>query len=452
MPLALTVNGVLFADDFARPDGTPLGANYTIVSGNWQILGGKLFVNPSTGNEQIIVSAVAARRDVHVQAIARRSTLALYAGAMLRRTGAFFYQLDTGSNTDGDVDRPRYYANVNGGYFRIAVGAAGQSGIVGAASLIKHSAFVTIIRAFVNGLITNDAVDANPVTQVNGDIRLYCQYGGANPGGSATFEKLVITSSRIVTVTGLPAGWKIRAGGLTSAAVVGAGAATLDIADVQFPAALDILDGAGAVSETFVAGVNGGDSYAWTPIVVPAPWQPADVAPASGWLRSDDMPGMRSRVWRLPAQTYAAANAFDYTRQDPEVEVWSPAAAIDFGAIAGQSTFLALLHEFTLIPKAHEVFDIAVSWDDGMRIYADGKLVWDNFGDGFGVFHFNLDFTDGEPKRIRVEQVQGPGVHHFGWAWSSASVAAENIPALYLIPRSSFIGADAAPVSLWAPA
>jgi hypothetical protein len=440
MPLARTVVGRLFYDDFARADGPP-GANYAL-SGAPTIVGGKLTI--PDGARIDVIAAGTGRRDYHAQALVRRGSLAYYGRLLARLTPTqnFFYFIDSGATTDPNGNVPRFYS-WTGAFNLLALGAAGQSGLVNSLMRLTLTLLGPTISAFLNGTVTLNANDPNPITQVVGTVSVGAQ------AGPVTCEHIIVCTTRSVIVTGLPAGWKIRCGALVSPAVVGAGAATLDLLDTQLPTAIDVLDATNTLIES-TANVDGGDTYAWTPIVIPAPWQPADGAPASDWLRSDDLPGMRTRVWRLPAQTYAAANAFDYTRQDPEAEVWSLTAAIDFGAIAGQSTFLALLHEFTIIPKTREVYDMAVNWDDGMRIFVNGVKVWDNFGDGFGVFHLNLDFTDGEPKRIRVEQVQGPGVHHFAMQWSSASVALEAIPQKNLIPLTSALVADAAPASAWA--
>jgi hypothetical protein len=70
-----------------------------------------------------------------------------------------------------------------------------------------------------------------------------------------------------VTITGLPAGYKLRVGGVTSAAAVAGQPTTVDAGGTSFPVAqIEILDQANTVVKVYAPsdGVWGGDGYAFS--------------------------------------------------------------------------------------------------------------------------------------------------------------------------------------------
>jgi hypothetical protein len=269
MTLTRTVSGLIFHDDFNRADG-PVGANYSIISGPWVILNGKLHIVTTSVNDRIEVTAAGNLQNVHVQFRAVRQDVRSYLGSQIRTTGSFWFQCDSGASTDGDANRPRYYSQLTGSYFRFAVGYIGQAGPVGSSMLMQHGAFgnPTATRGGVNGNFDTN-VDGNSATQVAGKVWLYAQSGGAT-GLTADFDELYIAGSRIVTVTGLPAGATIRVGGprgQTSGVAVG-GTASVDMLDVEMPAVLEVLDSGGATIDV-TAGIIGGDTWNHVLAVIP---------------------------------------------------------------------------------------------------------------------------------------------------------------------------------------
>jgi hypothetical protein len=382
MTLTRTVSGLIFHDDFNRADG-PVGANYSIIAGPWVILGGKLHIVTTSNNDRIEVTAAGNRQDVHVQFRAVRQDLRSYIGSQIRTTGSFWFQCDSGATTDGDPNQPRYYSQLTGSYFRFAVGYAGQSGPVGSSMLMQHGAFgnPSATRGGVNGNFDTN-VDGNSATQVAGKVWLYAQSGGTT-GLTADFDDLYITGSRIVTVTGLPAGAVIRVGGSRgqTSGVAVAGVASVDMLDVEMPAVLEVLDAGGATLDA-VVGVIGGDSwgYAATTISTTSVTRTtAGLLFADDFARADGAPGanwtIESGAWdifgnRLRGQPGSGA-AIDIrlaalaARVDMHVQVTTSRSLL--------TNYLSLMARYVVGSGNHYLADIGGTGDgtdpDRSRLY-----------------------------------------------------------------------------------
>ncbi len=268
--LSRTSTGLLFSDDFNRADGPP-GANYTAIAGVWVIAGNKLSVTTTTLNDRLEVTGLGNVQNAYVQVKANRASLLNYAGFNMRHftTGyTFWYQIDTGASTDGDADRPRGYSHLNGSYFKIAVGAPGQSGAAGADALLQASALgsPTVVRFGSNGLVAQNT-DPNPQSEVAGKLELYAQ--AQNPGGTlgltVTFENLVVCSSENIIISNIPDNWKVRIAGVPDSAAAADGLVVVNTFGLEMPFTdIRILDDTGTEVKTLTpaGGVFCGDVYA----------------------------------------------------------------------------------------------------------------------------------------------------------------------------------------------
>jgi hypothetical protein len=261
---------------------------------------------------------------------------------------------------------------------------------------------------------------------------------------SVAYDNFVCCKGNKITCIGMEPGTKLRCGGIDAVEV--AGTATIDFGNATFPLPnAQIVSAANVVLDTLTVEVFGGDTFAWS--AIPAIWQPTDLAVNTAWIPMTDPFAMRTRGWRLVPATYAQAAVHNFN-STPEAEWYEAIPFLDFRDVLGTVNFIALLHELTLIPQTKEVYTLEVAYDDGVRLYVDGVKVFDNFGDGFGSFTVALDFTNGRPKVIRVEQVQGPGVQHFGLYWSSASIARVPVPATQCRAPVTWVG-EVKPVTAW---
>lgn len=273
MAITRSSTGLVFRDTFNRADGAP-GANYTIQSGGWAISGNKLAItSPSSGGASIAVNAFANRKDYHVQILSTRQLLTNYAIVVVRQVSASpetEYFGDLGSTTDGAVPgQPRLHRATNGAFTRIGAGAFASTPNV--AARINLSAIGTDIRLWANGVQQVAVVDATAANDGIGKMLLSVQ--GQGGAGLIQFDDLIVCSDRTVTIADLPAGHKIRAAGIVSAAEVG-GSASIDLLGTSLPAAqIDVLDASDAVVESFAPadGVWGGDAYEYSDAPVEPP-------------------------------------------------------------------------------------------------------------------------------------------------------------------------------------
>jgi hypothetical protein len=94
---------------------------------------------------------------------------------------------------------------------------------------------------------------------------------GLRDGGTSadqeSWDDVVVTSSNSLTVTGLPVGYKLRVGALTSAAATSSGMISFDLQGTKFPIAqIEILDTSGNVVKQIAPadGAWGGDEFTFT--------------------------------------------------------------------------------------------------------------------------------------------------------------------------------------------
>jgi hypothetical protein len=261
MALIRTSTGLLLRDQFDRADGAP-GASYDSASGTWSITSNKLRYELGTPLIRVAGLDVA---DVVVQAVRPFANTSDYGGWRLRHAagGGSYIMFDMGSDT-GQL-RCRIYRWTGATYSLIAV-SAGINHLTYPGAWLRKTVLVgTMAYFYLDGVL-----------MCSGAVPAASGVAGANEvwlGGAAnvanTFDDLVLTSpTNGVSITTLPAGWKLRAGGVT--ATESGGEAAVDVAGATFPLALvEVLDGANAVQDTFSGEVWGGDEFE-----VPAPTTP----------------------------------------------------------------------------------------------------------------------------------------------------------------------------------
>lgn len=257
--LTRTVLGLIFTDAFGRADGAP-GANWSIESGAWAIVGGKLQVTLADANA-VWIKCVGAGSltDCCVTADVFRSSTVGNASLATRRTAVNTHYLgDIGSQFDAsDSNRSRIYRIVAGAATRLTGGATGFAGGI----TQRHSftcAYANTLELHLDGIAQTGAVDATPIAGP-GDVCLIAQGNGM----TATFDNVFVTKGRTVKVTQLPLGYKVRCNGLTSAGASGTGIIDLDLGGPAYPIAtgVEILTAADVVVATLAGDVYGGDEF-----------------------------------------------------------------------------------------------------------------------------------------------------------------------------------------------
>lgn len=257
--LTRTTTGLLFRDDFNRADGE-LGADWTAESGSWTISNGELRAVTTQGANTVLrLNGFANRRDFHVQVKNARSNLVNY-GTMWVRRSSGFYQVDLGASSDaGRANVPRVYRN-NGWWGLLAYGVT--SAVTDTAYRVSYSLADKEHRLWVNG-IRQLVAQESASTDLGAGGFAFNTYGNVS-GGVVRFDNLVICSDRIVTITGLPAGYRLRIAGLLSELATAGVSVTLDLMGTELPLPqIEVLDSTGAVVKVFAPadGVWGGDRY-----------------------------------------------------------------------------------------------------------------------------------------------------------------------------------------------
>ena len=256
-----TTTGLLFRDQFNRPNGA-VGADWVAESGSWGIVNNALEVNPGWGGSAVIrLAALANRKDFHIQATTSRSNLGNYAALQARRSGGMMYQADLGSTTE-QSGKPRLYRMTSGGWVFLGYGTF--TSVATTAHRLTFSIIGTSLRLYVDELRLISVADATPANDVYGNFSLNAY--GAGGAGTVRFDDVVVTSSRIVSMTGLPAGFRIRAGEIMSDPALVGGTVSLDLLSTTLPIAqLEVLDADDVVVKVFAPadGVWAGDSYSF---------------------------------------------------------------------------------------------------------------------------------------------------------------------------------------------
>jgi hypothetical protein len=212
--------------------------------------------------------------NLHTQMTALRvTTLQHYITIMHRAVGASsaeseLYQFDIGGATDGfDPNRSRLYRKTFGAYTRLAGGYVPPSFGLGTPNRLTFSSIGTDESGWIDGVLAAQAVDGVAQNQVAGYLQL--DFGEVGGAGTMFVDDLMVCTSRIVTATGMPAGWKLRAAGVTGAGAAG-GSATVDLGGALLPVPLlEVLDPTGNVIDS-IATVYGGDTYRFALDVMPA--------------------------------------------------------------------------------------------------------------------------------------------------------------------------------------
>jgi hypothetical protein len=168
MTFALTSTGLVFRDQFNRPNGAP-GANWTIESGTWVIENGVL-KSSSSGETLIRCDGFAARVDQHVQFSSARDTLASYITLFYRRQGTNWYLSDVGSTADGSDPTSMRMYRYTSGYVRIGAGWSRNLIANRVFGRINASAIGTEQRGWFNGALHASASDATPANQAAGTL------------------------------------------------------------------------------------------------------------------------------------------------------------------------------------------------------------------------------------------------------------------------------------------
>jgi hypothetical protein len=257
--VARTSSGLLYRDQFNRADGA-VGSDWVAESGAWSVVGNALQIPIGLNTEAILrLTALANRKDFHIQVWNSRSYLGNYGAIFARRSGITYYLADLGSSTEAG-GKPRAYRRTGGGYALLGYGTFASSASV--MHRLTFSVLGTERRVWANGTQQVSATDATAFNDIVGNLSLNAY--GMGSAGTVRFDDLIVCSARTITIAGLPAGFKLRVGGLTSAPATIGNLVTLDLLGTELPVAqIEILDGLGAVFKTVspADGVWGGDRY-----------------------------------------------------------------------------------------------------------------------------------------------------------------------------------------------
>ena len=280
--ITLSATGLLFRDLFNRADGAP-GADWTVVSGTWTINSNKLrgvADNNQTRELQLVAGALAARKEFHCQYYVTRANNKAWCQFSARmnagRTIKYVQTIAADDAGGGQANESHIY-QYNAGFnliSRVAGGAAGAGVQQRCTFSILGTGAPVVLRSWIDG--TRDSGNVNDSTAANnitGSIGFGTFGQPAGPASSnVDIDDMIVCSSRTVTLAGLPAGFKLRLAGITSAASDGVNPVTADILAAQMPiASLEVIDGAANTIRTLNpgAGIFGGDIYAIDGAAIP---------------------------------------------------------------------------------------------------------------------------------------------------------------------------------------
>jgi hypothetical protein len=263
-PLVLLSSGFMFQDDFNRANGSP-GDNWvTNAPARFAISGNKLAGNALQANDYIYANVAQ-----NAGAVAQATISGIMLGALLEArfniAGVSSRSLAAGAftSTNEFYARVRTNTGITGAASPQAVARPAQ-----ASYAIKVEATDASRRIWSDGALLF-AAGANwngAALALNGTSGT----GGFGTShtfvGQALFEDFKLYKSNLITVAGLPAGYKVRVG--TKVVVSVGGTTTLDLEELSCPQVkIEILSAADQPLFELIppAGVWGGDSYQFNP-------------------------------------------------------------------------------------------------------------------------------------------------------------------------------------------
>lgn len=246
MPINLTSTGLLFIDDFNRADGAP-GSDWSVQAGTVAIVSNRL--RASTAGARARTVNYSDRGTIVHQGIARINGGAAGGVTCKHTSGGSFYYIQfqelnkfflflfTGGYTAVAGPIAFTYAASSDIPFKFVVAPSSQRFWAGASGSASASG-------------TNTGLNASSGTA---GIHL-------NNTGNVEIDDSTHYASNVVTVTGLPSGWKARIS--TRVATESGGTASVDLDKDLCPRPLlEILDGSDVVQEDLTTDVWGGDVY-----------------------------------------------------------------------------------------------------------------------------------------------------------------------------------------------
>lgn len=269
-----TQAGLLFSDSFTRADGA-VGADWVVESGTWSIASNKLrgvAVNNATAVIRLATAAMAYRKEMHVQYRATKTTSNKnFLQAFLRRnlagTQGYMQTVAPPDAGTGPDEEQLYLFNASvytlvgrlaGGAYQVNAEARFAVSVVGSGAPVT-------IASWIGGILPLSMSDSTVALDAAGTLGflLFGQPGG-DPSTNIDINDVAICTSRLVTVSGMRLGWKVRIGTIVSAAADGTGIVVVDLAGSDLPqASLEILDATSALvyTHTQSGGTYGGDAY-----------------------------------------------------------------------------------------------------------------------------------------------------------------------------------------------
>lgn len=270
--LTRTTAGLLFADDFNRADGA-VGANYVVQSGTWVISGNRLkhtIVRNAISILRLAAGTFAARAKMHIQALITRDDTRSFFALTARADANNFYYYEHAASDAGSGQANSSIMNrwAGGGSTNVNVSfVAGPAAVNGGTERLTMFTDAGVEKGWINGASLITAADASAPNAING-VAGFLSFGQTSLPGNifGYIDDLLVCADRTITVNGLPAGYKIRANGLTSAAAVAATPLVLDLLGTLLPVTLlEVLNGANAVVDSTAIAVYGGDVFTFTP-------------------------------------------------------------------------------------------------------------------------------------------------------------------------------------------
>src|SRR5690606_27232534 len=197
MPLTRVASGLLFRDDFDRPDG-PLGDQYTIsgTAGTWAIVGGRAQFTSDRGERMARIN-IPARQEIYAQVRwAKPGVLGL--GLLCRwdgtTAGGGYLLPHLGGSVD---DAFALYRRVGSNSYTLI--ANGSSSMAGATPELGHAHIRdSVQRGWRNGVLLLERADA-ALDGTDGYLALRGASGSTQAGHVGLVEQVVVcTNPRIV--------------------------------------------------------------------------------------------------------------------------------------------------------------------------------------------------------------------------------------------------------------
>lgn len=265
--LARSASGLLFRDDFNRGDGM-VGKDYTVQAGTWVIEGGRLKWPASATQGVLRLTAAGQIKNSHVQVVVTKSPNLNDYGTLLTRyqvSPEQAYIFDIAGAGDGtDPNKARIIRDNTGGLTRLTGGYAPPGYGVGVPTRYTVSTITGAHKFWIDGILALTSADSTAANDIVGWVAF-----DAIPQGTHCdifWDQIVVCTSRILSVTGLPAGYTFRANGITSAASDGVNPTTIDLLGTVLPVTLlEVLNPSNAVVHSEYSDIYGGDTWAYSP-------------------------------------------------------------------------------------------------------------------------------------------------------------------------------------------